>query len=54
MGMHAQAVELALSLHDFELAQIQADKPTDDEALRKRLWLRIARSVVQENNDIKA
>ncbi|KAI9337160.1 Pep3/Vps18/deep orange family-domain-containing protein [Zopfochytrium polystomum] len=53
MGMHEQAVELALRLRDFELAQIQADKPTDDDTLRKRLWLRIARSIVEEKNDIK-
>jgi len=38
---------------DIELAKINADKPDDDEALRKKLWLRIARHVVQERKDIK-
>ena len=30
-----------------------ADKPEDDDELRKKLWLRIARHVVQEKRDIK-
>ena len=37
---------------DIELAKINADKPDDDEALRKKLWLRIARHVVQERKGI--
>lgn len=34
-------------------AQINADKADEDEALRKNLWLRIARHVVEEKRDIK-
>ena len=37
----------------MELARINADKPEEDEALRKKLWLRIARHVVEEKRDIK-
>ncbi len=52
MGLYEEAVELALSL-DIELAKYNADKPLDDEALRKKLWLRIARHVVEEKKDIQ-
>lgn len=39
---------------DVELAKIQAQKPPeDDEVLRKKLWLRIARHVVEEEGDVK-
>ena len=38
----------------MELARINADKAEDDEALRKRLWLKIAQHIIQEKNDIKA
>lgn len=53
MGLYEEAVHLALKHHDLELARINADKPEDDDALRKKLWLYIAKHVVQENNDIK-
>ncbi|KAJ3071653.1 hypothetical protein HK102_006394 [Quaeritorhiza haematococci] len=53
MGLYEQAVELALKHNDLELAQINADKPEDDDALRKKLWLRIARHVVEEKKDIR-
>lgn len=38
----------------MELARINADKPEDDDVLRKKLWLNIAKHVVQENKDIKS
>ena len=39
---------------DVDLAKIQAEKPPeDDEVLRKKLWLRIARHVVEEERDVK-
>ena len=39
---------------DVDLAKIQAQKPPeDDEVLRKKLWLRIARHVVEEERDVK-
>ena len=37
---------------DLKLAKENADRP-DDESVRKRLWLKIARHVVQEERDIK-
>jgi vacuolar protein sorting-associated protein 18 len=36
---------------DIELAKANADKPEDDDVLRKKLWLRIARHVVETNAD---
>ena len=39
---------------DVDLAKIQTQKPPeDDEVLRKKLWLRIARHVVEEERDVK-
>jgi len=35
-----------------EQAKYNANEP-DDEALRKKLWLRIARHVVEEKKDIR-
>jgi hypothetical protein len=53
MGMWAEAVDLALRVGDVALAKIHADKPASEEE-RKRLWLRVARHVVEEKQDIKA
>jgi len=52
MALYEEAVELALKV-DLELAKLNADKPEEDEGLRKKLWLRIARHVVEEKKDIK-
>lgn len=52
MGLYEEAVDLALKV-DIELAKFNADKPEDDDSLRKKLWLRIARHVVKERKDIK-
>lgn len=38
---------------DVDLAKSCADMPEDDEELRKKLWLKIARHVVQEEKDVK-
>ena len=38
---------------DLELAKLNADKPDDDEDLKKKLWRRIARFVVEQERDIK-
>ncbi|KAG0294707.1 hypothetical protein BGZ96_000616 [Linnemannia gamsii] len=54
MGLYGEAVDLALKHNDLGLARINADKPEDDEMLRKTLWLKIARHVVKEKKDIKA
>lgn len=54
MGLYESSVDLALEKGDLELAKINADKPDDDDVLRKKLWLKIARYVVQEKGDIKS
>ena len=37
---------------DIEKAKIYADKPEDDDVLRKKLWLKVARHVVESPLDI--
>ncbi|WWC87797.1 uncharacterized protein L201_002689 [Kwoniella dendrophila CBS 6074] len=54
LGLYESSVDLALEKGDLELAKINADKPDDDEALSKKLWLKIAKYVVQEKKDIKS
>jgi hypothetical protein len=53
MGLYENSVDLALEKGDLELAKINADMPSEDEPLRKKLWLKIARYVVQDKKDIK-
>ncbi|KAG5652301.1 hypothetical protein H0H81_005523 [Sphagnurus paluster] len=53
MGLWENSVDLALEKGDLELAKINADMPEDDQPLRKKLWLKIARYVVQDKKDIK-
>ncbi|KAF9270080.1 hypothetical protein L218DRAFT_914019 [Marasmius fiardii PR-910] len=53
MGLYENSVDLALEKGDLELAKINADKPEEDQPLRKKLWLKIARYVVQDKKDIK-
>jgi hypothetical protein len=53
MGLYEASVDLALAHADLELAKLNADKPEDDDALRKKLWLKIARHVVSEKQEIK-
>lgn len=38
---------------DVDLAKQCADLPEEDEELRKKLWLKIARHVVQEEEDVQ-
>ena len=53
MGLFEEAVDLALKV-DVGLAKVQAEKPPEeDEVLRKKLWLRIARHVVEHEKDVK-
>ncbi|KAG6841938.1 hypothetical protein C0991_005118 [Blastosporella zonata] len=54
MGLWENSVDLALEKGDLELAKINADMPEDDRSLRKKLWLKIARYVVQDKKDIKS
>ncbi|TFL06789.1 Pep3/Vps18/deep orange family-domain-containing protein [Pterulicium gracile] len=53
MGLYENSVDLALDKGDLELAKINADMPEDDDQLRKKLWLKIAKYVVQDKKDIK-
>lgn len=53
MGLYESSVDLALQKGDLELAKINADRPEDDDVLRRKLWLKIAKYVVQEQKDIK-
>lgn len=52
MGMHEEAVALALQV-DPEMAKVEADKVEDNEELRKKLWLMIARHVIQQGKATK-
>ncbi|OAV89553.1 hypothetical protein PTTG_28665 [Puccinia triticina 1-1 BBBD Race 1] len=53
MGLYESSVDLALRTGDLELAKINAEKAEDDRLLRKKLWLKIAAYVVEDQKDIK-
>ncbi|KAL2128369.1 hypothetical protein VTI74DRAFT_9274 [Chaetomium olivicolor] len=54
MGQYVQAVNLALSHDEVELASIIADRPMSNPALRKKLWLAVAKKVIsQQSGGIK-
>ena len=52
MGQYPQAVDLALSHGEVELASMVADRPPGDSnrALRKKLWLKVARQVISSRH----
>lgn len=52
MSMHEEAVALALQV-DPELAMAEADKVEDDEDLRKKLWLMVAKHVIVQEKGTK-
>lgn len=52
MSMHEEAVALALQV-DPELAMTEADKVEDDEDLRKKLWLMVAKHVIEQEKGTK-
>lgn len=54
MGQYLQAVDLALSHNEVELAAVIADRPINNPSLRKRLWLAVARKIIPQSNGIKA
>ncbi|EMC97314.1 hypothetical protein BAUCODRAFT_446682 [Baudoinia panamericana UAMH 10762] len=54
MQQYAAAVELALKYDHVELAAEVADRPGNDKALRKKLWLKVAKKVISQSNGIKA
>ncbi|KAJ0309107.1 hypothetical protein COL5a_001228 [Colletotrichum fioriniae] len=53
MGQYLQAVDLALSHNEVELASVIADRPMSNPSLRKKLWLAVARKVISQSNGIK-
>jgi vacuolar protein sorting-associated protein 18 len=53
MGQYLQAVELALKHSQIDLASLIADRPDSNPALRKKLWLAVARKVISQSNGIK-
>jgi hypothetical protein len=51
MELYEEAVNLALEV-DLKLAKTNANQPDDDD-LRKKLWLLIARHTIDSGGDIK-
>jgi len=50
MGQYVQAVDLALSHNDVEFASVIADRPMSQPALRKKLWLAVAKKVISQSS----
>jgi vacuolar protein sorting-associated protein 18 len=50
MGQFSRAVDLALKHNEVDLASQVADQASDDTALRKRLWLKIAKQVIANSS----
>lgn len=49
MGEYSSAVDLALKHDDIDLAAVVADRPPEsDSALRKKLWLAVAKKVISQ------
>lgn len=54
MGQFSQAVDMALKHDNVDLAASVADRPENDDALRKKLWLKVAKVVIGKTEGIKA
>ncbi|KAF2858156.1 hypothetical protein K470DRAFT_260077 [Piedraia hortae CBS 480.64] len=54
MQRYPEAVDLALKFNYIDLAATVADRPGTDDVLRKKLWLRVAKAVIQNERGIKA
>lgn len=54
MSQFVSAVDLALRHDAVELAAIVADRPGNDDALRKKLWLKVAKKVIGQSKGIKS
>lgn len=54
MKQYAAAVDLALKYDEVELAAEVADRPGNDDALRKKLWLKVAKRVIGREKGIKS
>lgn len=52
MSLFEEAVTLAIKV-DLDLAKKVANVPEDDLEMKKKLWLKIAKHVVKEKNDIQ-
>ncbi|EOD47588.1 putative vacuolar protein sorting protein [Neofusicoccum parvum UCRNP2] len=53
MSQYVQAVELALKYDEIDLASSVADRPESNPALRKKLWLAVAKKVISQSTGIK-
>lgn len=53
MGQYVQAVDLALKYDEIDLASSVADRSHTEPALRKKLWLAIAKKVISQSSGIK-
>ncbi|OCK79677.1 hypothetical protein K432DRAFT_426329 [Lepidopterella palustris CBS 459.81] len=53
MQQYVQAVDLALKYDEVELASTVADRSDTDPALRKKLWLAVAKKVISQSSGIK-
>lgn len=53
MQQYVQAVDLALKYDEIELASSVADQSNTTPALRKKLWLAIAKKVISQSSGIK-
>ncbi|KAI9837476.1 MAG: hypothetical protein M1819_007124 [Sarea resinae] len=53
MSQYVQAVDLALKYDEIDLASIVADRPESNPALRKKLWLAVAKKVISQSDGIK-
>ncbi|EAT83306.2 hypothetical protein SNOG_09114 [Parastagonospora nodorum SN15] len=53
MQQYVQAVDLALKYDEIELASSVADRSNTSPALRKKLWLAIAKKVISQSSGIK-
>jgi vacuolar protein sorting-associated protein 18 len=55
MGLWENSVDLALQKGDLDLAKHNADRAEEEDVrLKKKLWLKIAKYVVQDKKDIKS
>lgn len=53
MQQYVQAVDLALKYDEVDLASNVADRSETDPALRKKLWLAVAKKVISQSSGIK-
>lgn len=53
MGLYNEAVTLALENNEIQVAMAYADKPKNNEDLKKKLWLQIAVHLFNKGTDIE-